>query len=473
MSLTRKVAHNTIIQLVGRGISTILALVVVAMVTRYLSPQGYGQYTTAMVFLQFFGILADMGLYMVLVREIATGDDAHHERVVNNIFTLRLVSAIVFLGIAPAVALLFPYPLVVRIGIAVASISFLCITLNQVLLGLYQKHLRIAWFTIAEVIGRFFLLGATALFMWQGRNLLWIFGAVSLGGAVNFVITFIAAQRFSRIRLSFDMMEWKRLLILTAPLALSVMLNLMYFKADTIVLSWFGSEADVGLYGAPYKILEVIITFPAMFAGLVFPVITAAYAAGDMEKFQRVFQKAFDALLIVALPLIAGAWVVGTPLMRFIAGDAYATSGDILKVLIIATAIIFVGNLFGNTVVSVNKQKAMVWRYGVVAAFALTGYLALIPRYSYWGAAGMTVVAELMITLFAASVVMRASRLRLSFMTAGKIAVASIGMALVLLLLRDVHVVFGMLVGIFVYTVLLFVLRVLSKDVITEVIRMR
>ena len=67
MSYTRKIAHNTIIQIIGKGISTVIGVIVIAMLTRYLGQSGFGQYTTIMAFLQFFGVLVDMGLYLSLI----------------------------------------------------------------------------------------------------------------------------------------------------------------------------------------------------------------------------------------------------------------------------------------------------------------------------------------------------------------------------------------------------------------------
>ena len=60
MSYTRKIAHNTIIQMIGKGVSTVIGVVVIGMLTRYLGEGGFGQYTTIMAFLQLFGVLVDM-----------------------------------------------------------------------------------------------------------------------------------------------------------------------------------------------------------------------------------------------------------------------------------------------------------------------------------------------------------------------------------------------------------------------------
>ena len=61
MSLTRGVAYNTTIQIVGKVITTIISLFIVAALTRYLGVAGFGQYTTIFAYTGFFGVLAVLG----------------------------------------------------------------------------------------------------------------------------------------------------------------------------------------------------------------------------------------------------------------------------------------------------------------------------------------------------------------------------------------------------------------------------
>src|SRR3989338_449091 len=134
MSLTRAVARNTFVQLIGRVISIALALIVVAIMTRALGPDGFGGYSIMINFLQFFGITVDFGLTLTANRMLgasASKEDA--EKTMSNLMTIRLLSAIVFLGIAPCIALFFPYSLEVKQGMFLTSFSFLAIILGQTL----------------------------------------------------------------------------------------------------------------------------------------------------------------------------------------------------------------------------------------------------------------------------------------------------------------------------------------------------
>ena len=110
MSLTKKVAHNTIIQIAGKMISTILGLLALAFITRYLGRSGFGEYTTVITFLTFFAGIADLGLTLVTVQMISAKiiDEA---KILNNLFGFRLVSIIAILILAPLTVCFFPYSL--------------------------------------------------------------------------------------------------------------------------------------------------------------------------------------------------------------------------------------------------------------------------------------------------------------------------------------------------------------------------
>ncbi|MBI5037478.1 MAG: flippase [Candidatus Kerfeldbacteria bacterium] len=471
MSNTRAIAHNTIVQIIGKGISTIIGVVVVGLLTRYLGEAGFGQYTIVMAYLQLFGILVDMGLYVILVKRISEpGIDA--DAVASNILTLRLISAVVFLGLAPLVILFFDYPSIVKMGVLITTLSFFGITLNQVLSGIFQKHMRMDKVVIAEVVGRIVLVAGTYGCVVLDLNLLWILAVVSVSSLVNFMMTYVFSRQFIRLRLRFDWEVWRSVIRDAWPIALSIGFNLLYFKTDVLFLSHYQGDAAVGLYGAANKVLEVLVTFPAMFAGLVLPLLTAAWVSGDRERFRGILQKSYDAMLMVALPLIVGTMLLADPIMHLVAPE-FSASPDILRLLIVATGIIFVGNLFGNTVVALNRQRATLWLYGAIAGIALVGYMVAIPAHSYYGAAVVRIVAEFLITLSMISIVGITSKVWPRFGTMAKVVVACAAMGAVIFILRDAHVLLAIIGGVIAYGVGLLVMRAVTTDTIREIISIR
>lgn len=467
MSLTRSVARNTLSQAVGRALSIGLALIVFFLVARHLGVEGYGYYTTVTAFLQLFGLVVDLGLYIYLAKTL--GEPGVDEaRMVGNVFTLRLVSATFILGLAPLLVFFFPYPPVVKVGVAAMSLSSLFVTVTQVLSGVFQQRLRMAQFIIGEVIGRLVLLGATLVAIRSAVGVLGIIWTVVLGSLVTLIVTAWWARRLVPFKLHFDGALWKQIIRSTWPIALSIMFNVIYFKADTIILSLYYPAYDVGIYGAPYRVFEALISIPALFAGLLTPLLTTAYLT-DRLRFGRMLQRGYEALLLMAAPLVVGTQFVATDVMRLVAPE-FAASAPVLRILIFGTAAIFIGYLFSNAVVVVNRQRVMVWVYAAVALSSMALYVATIPQFSYFGAASVTVLVESIVAIAAAWMVLRTTNVRFSLGPTARILLASGLMAAAMWLGRGLPWIINGLLGAAVYGAAVVGLKVVDKATIREII---
>lgn len=463
MSLVSSIARNAVQQIVGKIFVIVIGVVTVSLLTRYLGAEGFGDYTTTITFVQFFGTLADLGLYIIAMKKLSEARQ-DGSRVFQNILALRIVSAVVFVLLAPLTVLFFPYSATVKIGVFITTILTLTTQMNQLYVGLYQRSLAMERAVTSEVIGRVSFLALAFVLILLRAPLTVLLTSVVAGGVLQLLFNIIFAKKYIPWGLSWDPPVIREILRESWPVAVSIALNLIYFRADTIILSLFHSRATVGLYGAGYKILEVLITFPAMFAGLIMPVLAKAASQGDQERFRMAYQRSFDALATLALPIVAGVFVLAHPIIVLIAGEAFRESGTILRVLIFAVGSIFFGNLFGNAVVAIGQQRRMMPFYAGVAAFSLIGYFLFIPPFAMWGASAMTVAAEVAIMASSAFVVWRTMRHPLSLAQVGRAAIASIVMAAILYFFRSIPLFVSLLLGIGVYLAVLAGMGGLRRD---------
>lgn len=437
MKLATKIAYNTIIQIISKIITTILGLIAIAMITRYLGTKGFGEYTTIITFLSFFAIIADLGLTLVTVQLISQ-PEANEEKILGNLLGLRLVSAFLFIGAGPLFVLFFPYSSAIKLGVALAALSFFFIALNQVLVGIFQKNLRMDKVSIAEVISRIILVLGIFLAINFNTGINGILIATVISSFINFFFHLFFSQSFARIKLRFDFKYWLEIFKKSWPLAVTIIFNLIYLKTDTLLLSIIprdssvGIIAEVGLYGAAYKVIDVLVTFPFMFAGIVLPIMTSSWAASNPQRFKNVLQKSFDIMVIMALPLVIGTQLVAQDVITLVAGSEFALAGPILRLLILASGFIFLGNMFAHAVIAVDKQRNIISAYFFVAITSLIGYLFLIPKYSYFGAAYVTIYSEAAIALASFWLVYKFTKFFPSLVVFIKATLASILMYLVI-----------------------------------------
>lgn len=453
MSRTALIAKNTAVQVLGRGIGTILGLVTLGVMAGYLGTEGYGEFTTATTFLQFFGILVDLGLSLTAVAMLSEAG-ADRDKLASNIFSLRVVTAAGLFALAPIVVLAFPYSGAIKTGVLVASASFFLISVNQVLVSMLQQTYRMERAAVAEVLGRLGLLAVVwAAARWD-LGIGWMFVALVVGNLLTTFWNWLLVRTLARLRWECNFAVWKAILVRSWPIAVSIALNLVYLKSDVLVLSLTRAQSEVGLYGAAYKVLDVLTVLPIMFMGLVLPLLSRAWSAGERDEFNRLLQRAFDFLALLALPLVAGTWAVGRDLMVLVTSPAFAESGRLLGVLILAAGAVFFGSMFGHAVIALGKQRASVKWYAIDAAVSLLGYILLVPRWGAPAAAAVTVFSELFVAASLGIITGRASGFVPRFGQAVRAALAALLMMIVVLTIPpEWHVLFRIALGAAAYVI--------------------
>jgi len=469
MTIARKIAYNTVFSTGARIIAVALSLFSLGLIARYLGNEGFGDYSLILSFLYIFNILADLGLYSLMTREISR-PDADEKKIASNIFTIRIVALLIFLGLAVAVIWFFPYTPKVKLGIVIASFGYLFLSAAQVLMGIFQKYLRIDKAGIADIIGRLVQVGLVIVFVYLKMGLFAILMALNISCIVNFFVNWIFAKKYVSFGLAFDFAFWKKIIKEAIPIAASIVLTLIYFKFDTILLSFkfvnrssLDPIVDVGIYNIAYKILEGLIFFPAMVVGLIMPILSK-FAFSDVEAYKRTFQKTFDALSIFAVPVVIGLLALSLPVVTLIGGKDFSLSSPVLKILSFAIGLIFWGNLLGNSIIALNKQKIGAYIYLSGMVFNIVTNLIFIPKYSYFAAAGTTVATELLVTILMFWLVYKSIKYFPSLKILFKAIVAGLIMFLFLYFFQNWNLFILIIGGAAIYFAILYLIKGVRKE---------
>jgi O-antigen/teichoic acid export membrane protein len=473
MSVARAIAWNTSVQVAGKVLSTIIGVALIALLTRQLGQVGFGMYSTANAFLQIFALLLDLGLNVTLIALLGehAGDAAYEKRCLSALFTLRIALAIIILGcIAPIVALAFPYPWELKMAIFALTASFIFPSLNQVVTGAQQRYLKLAMTAVAENVGRVIALTGVLLAPSLGWGLVPLMWVISLAGFMNFLVNFLSTRRYAPLGWNWDPAFWKMALHRSWPIGVSIAFGLAYFKADTLILSLVRSQAEVGLYGAAYRVLEVLIAVPFMYAGILLPLLSNAVAKKEDERFRKLVSGSLDVMLLLAIPMVIGTWLLGPELMGLIGGPAFVASGEVLRILIVAVAAIFVNTIFSHVVVALNIQRKMLPVYAVVGVSTVILYLILIPPFGMTAAAWLTVASETCVG-FGSFLV---SRSHVKNVYDARATLASLGASLVMaaaiVLATPLNVVLRILIGVAAYLPCLILFGGISKPLLKEIL---
>ena len=184
-----------------------------------------------------------------------------------------------------------------------------------------------------------------------------------------------------------------KLITPSLPLGITLLFNLVYFRADSVIITLTRPTAEVGMYGLAYKIFEVILVFPSFFMNAVYP-----FMIQKTRNLKKIFQQSALFLFLVSALLSLIFWFAA-PLVSLINID-FVPSVSALRVLSLGLPFFFVTSATMWAIIAVKKQTALAVIYGVSMIINIVGNILLVPQYGYMAAAWLTVGCEGLVLVF-------------------------------------------------------------------------
>ena len=461
MNIPQRVAFNTAVQLLARIGAIALALVSFGLVTRYLGVSGFGEYSLVLAFVALLVPIADLGLTLVGVRELAAKRDPE-ETLLGHLFGLRLLVAfaasIALLAISP----LFPYSSRVEDGLRVGAIAVFFLVLSGIPTIVFQSRVRLDLAAIVDFVTAASTLILVVLFIEADLGFISLIFATVVAAFVAASVGFGLASRFVRLRPRFRRRPARALLVMALPVGLYMILGIVHFKIDTVLLSLLKPVEDVGIYGAAYRFLEQALFFPGLFMASVYPIL-ASYVANRDQGLQLAVDKSLTFLLATAIPLAAASFILAPDIVFLIAGESFAEAVEPMRVLVFASVFIFTNVLFSSLLVLYDRRRPLLVLVAGALVLNVTLNLILIPPFSYIGSAVATVATEGSVAVAITFAALRTAGLTLHLAPLPRIVLASAGMSLVLWLLLPLPFGVTLAAGFAAYAVLSYLLGVVTR----------
>ena len=448
-SVLRRVAWNTAAQGIGKAVVLGIGLASVVITTRYLGAAGYGKVALAFAFVQMLGVLADVGLLTVVVREISRAP-ASTDRLVGNALVLRLVLSLALLALAVLISLTLSWDTQVRVAVLIAGVPFVLGLVNSALVAVLQARLRMDRAVVADVIGRAAAFAALVVVVTLDGGFYSVVATAAVGALATLIVTWAIVFREARPRPRAEREVWRRLLVLALPVGAALAVSELYFRLDTLLVSLFRPYDEVGLYALSYRMVELIGILPAIVMTSVFPLLSR-YLQESRELAARTVDAAGDLFVAIGAPIAAGGLVVAPELVRLIGGDEFAGAAGPLRLLLFAVVLAFVSGLFGHALIAAGRQASAL-RLGIGAlVFNLVLNLALVPPFGIDAAAAVALASELLLVGGGLFLVRRELGLNPRFLLLWRAVVAAAAMASVLALVSELSLVLLLPLGVVLY----------------------
>lgn len=391
------------VQLFTKVISFFYAL----FVARTLGVENFGFYSVALSYLSLFAALADFGVSRFLTREISTIENIKSEKF-QSLFTttllLRLASASLIFG---ASAILFYFFDDNKLRVCLTLIAVISVIPQMASMSLDNFFISRSKASIAA-IGLFslnigsVLAGSILILSGQG-----VYGALLavVFGQIIYTLTLGILAYIYGLRLKFNLVPILKVLKGSLPYGFLGVMGLIYFKIDTILLSYLKGAYDTGIYSAGYRFLEALVFIPTSIATVSFPLLSLLHTENKTELKKTTLKLLQFTTLVGAV--IALLYFLVLPQVISILLPNYVDSILVIKILSFAIPFMFVHIPLSQVLLSSNKYlKPIIF----ISIFTLTTNVILnlifIPKFGFIGAAYVTVFSDV-VSLFAVLYVLR------------------------------------------------------------------
>lgn len=391
MTLAGKVALNAGAQGLRQLYTAFIGIASVAIATRYLSIDDYGQIIVALTVVTLFAVAGDFGITATTARMMAQAPERRDSLASSAMWTwvaFCAISAVLVLGVTaiayggsehsitrPAVLIILACSNLLTPFFGVANVTAI-VEQRVWILALGTTAARTLGFT------------ATVLAVVLDLGPLGIAWGIGLGFLLDALFGILLVHpRIPRARP--DWMPIKALIAAAIPLGMVMVVNGLYFKLDAFLLSLLGTSNQVAIYGIGYRAFEILIVLPGFVMVTLLPVL-ASVTVND-PRFGALVQKAFTTVLLLAAPLAAFG-LLGTEIMTLLGGSQYAEGGFVLAMILLGVAFACLNGVFGNALVSQGRQGVLL--KVALLNLAING-VANVIAIPIWGASGAAVALAL------------------------------------------------------------------------------
>jgi O-antigen/teichoic acid export membrane protein len=411
MSSHRLVIKDAIRQLIGRVLSALAWFLVIKIMSPYLGPLRYGDYSTILKYFAIWSALADFGLYVIAIRTLGKIKESHPEKLwtqYGKFIWARFINIVVVYTVALFIAYLLPAytnnPYLIRwlpIGM-IFSATFMAAGIIQLPLQLFWKMKQLSFGLIRARISQIIALiiivyRAYPQMTFDGSSMskiafLAIMGTVMISAFTQFIYVFWQAHKLLPIKIQFSRTFMRDEIRSNRQYGLAYCLSSFHTLAVLILLSNYFPTAQwytyTGIRALALALIEIFLIIPSALGNSLLHKIANSTIEDKRKSFGNFLQ------IIRRIGCIIGfnLFIRSSDIITIVWGESFIWldrsnpwSNQILPFLGIVLALSFIKQVYNYLFVATEKQNLLLWINLIGVIIGLIIWLWTIPRYGILG----------------------------------------------------------------------------------------
>ena len=392
--MKKSIKLNAVLNGIRTTLNLVFPLITFPYISRTLTVNEVGKYNFSDSIVQYFLLIAALGIDKYAIREGAKYRDDRKKisSFASDVFTVNIASTVVSY-ILLAIVLVFSGKLhsyLVCILILSTQIFFTTIG-TEWLYSIFEEY---SYITIRSIVFKIISIAMLFIFVRHSGDYLKYAAITVVASVGSNILNFIHARKFCDIRLSYHV-DWKAML---KPIIIIFVTNIaiqIYVNSDTTMLGLLKDDYTVGIYSVSGKIYRIVKNVLAAVLIVSIPRLSM-YAGKKMQReFDNLMLKLVNTLLVIIFPTIVGLFMISQDVVLIIGGSKYIQSTSSLQILCVAILFAIFSSVFNECVLLPYKREKYSLLSSIISAALNIGLnFIFIPILAENGAALTTVLAE-------------------------------------------------------------------------------
>lgn len=395
MTKVLEIFKQTSWQVVGKIFTAASTLLILSLVSRNLGVGTTGVFTLALTYLSFFYLAADFSLNTHALHNLVKDEKTLEFQ---KLLGLRIIWSLLLICLALFLLLFWPstevqFSQAVTFGAVAIFGNALFTTAN----AFFQAKLRYDLSVISPIIGIIPTVGIIFLSIQNNWGISGLMVGHMVGWLVCGLLSLFFVKKFIPVSPIFSLNYIKVVTKDIWPISLTLVLNTVYFRIDSFILSFTKSFYEVGIYNLSYQVFQFGLVLPTFIMNSLFPMLLRDYQKNPQAFLKTILKISLLMFNLGALGTIA-TFLLSPLVINIISGDgSFPGSPESLKILSLGFPAFFVSSVIMWSLVVLKQYKKIlaVYLFGLISNLFLN--LILIPKFSYLGAAFVTGVCEYLI----------------------------------------------------------------------------
>ena len=362
----------------------------------YFKPEEYAVYTLAWTQVGLLLPLLDFGTTSYGLVHINDSID----KKIRELFSLRFYLSLITFVLTIVLAVLFHYPASVMVPIILISFVIFANMLSGTYLILTSVKQKSYLASIVSAIFQICLVLSLIVGVFITKQLMTVFIITfvlyNLYSLINF---FLVRKDVGRLSLKIDLKQWSIIIKKSFVFLLISLLAGFYSKADVLILNFLKGKQAVGIYSAGYRFLDALMFVVVAYNVSSIPLFSKLVKEKKKQIFINKIMK--DIILVFAIGMFValGFYFFGPVVLPVVYKSTYFQSIQVLRIIIFALPLILLTSVFLNSLYALNKAKIVIYIFLFQLIFNIGLNYLLIPKFSFFASAYITVIGESLNTL--------------------------------------------------------------------------